>query len=163
MKNLFWIMTFMLSLNSFAIEDCRKSSDFRVLSQYMHYDYVYENGEHRLLKKEKRTTEIFNVWSEVAGELFEVYLESQKESLKADEVKVSYTHKDNKLYSKSFVLEDASLEESHGFVQKISQFTFSEGVRPKEKRPGVQTYLFLKEGRPLCEIKVKHIYAEEDR
>ncbi len=164
MKALFSILI-LLSLNNYAVEDCRSSKDFRVLSHYMSYDYEYDSKEnkHHLKKREKKVTELFSDWSEVAGELFEIYFEATEESQLANKVIITYSHMGKKLYNKEYELVRSELSESKGFINKVQNYTFSNGVLPKDKRPGIQSYRFLKNDQPLCELTVKHIYSKEDR
>lgn len=163
MKAMALILNFLiLTTFTYASEDCRENSHYKVLSQYMYYDYVYVDGKHELVSKEKRTTVMFEGWSEVAGELFEVFFETKYGAPQPDRVIVQYNFGDQKMYTKNFTLEDAELSETEGKVQKLSNYTFNDGVMKKELRPGIQTYSFFKGDKPLCELKVRHIFVEED-
>lgn len=162
MKVLFLLLTFCFLHQSFALEDCHENSHYRVLSQYMHYDYAYVDGKHELISKEKRTTVLFEDWSEPAAELFEVFFETRNGADRPDRVIISYKFDGQVLYTKNLTLEDSELADTQGEVQKISSFTFSDGVMKKKLRPATQTFSFFRGDRPLCEKKVKHIFAKED-
>lgn len=162
MKSLFLLLTFLLFQQSFALEDCHENSHYRVLSQFMYYDYAFVDGKHELINKEKRTTVLFEEWSEPAAELFEVFFETKNGADSPDRVIVSYRFGDKTLYTKKLSLESSELSDTEGDVQKISSYTFSDGVMKKELRPGIQTYSFFKGDKPLCEKKVKHLFVTED-
>lgn len=162
MKKSMLLLLFLFTQNNFAYQDCRMAKGIRVLSQATYHEYNYNGTDHELVTKDKRFVEVYEVWSEVAGELHEVYFETMKNKMAPNQVVIEYYFNDEQKYNRTIPMSRFKGITSKNLVYKIDDFTFKDGVLEKDFRPGVQSFHFFKGKEPICTLKVQHIFAEED-
>ena len=121
-------------------------------------DYQYDKKGINLVSKNLVFGPLESEWSNETREFKEVFYKYEKSNQYADSVQITYLRKtDKKLLSdKTF-----KLVKSKDGLLKIKDFLFTQGIQNPKDRPGIQTYTFKSNGRPVCQQTVKHFYAAE--
>lgn len=135
-----------------------KCQDIKIEVQSTFVDYQYDNKTMKLLSKKLEVGPLEPQWSNETREMKEVFFKYNSESDKADSVKIVYVReKDNKvLVDKTY-----ALEKSKNKILKIKGFLFENGVQEPNNRPGIQSYIFQKDKKPICQSVVMHYHATE--
>lgn len=149
-----FLSTVILSEESSA-PNCEDLS-IKVNSTYV--DYQYDRKTMKLKSKDLAMGALEPIWSNETREMKEVFFKYSKESQKADSVEIIYERiKDKKILEKKTY----QLISSEDGLLKVKNFLFENGVQKPKDRPGIQTYVFKKNKKPVCKQIVKHFYASE--
>ena len=154
----FLFLFIILNVNIFAEEvpTCREHENVKIRANQIEHLFN-DAGTDKIGEKEVRGY-LPRDWSNLTGEIKEVFYIQNDPQFAADRVEISYLKKDAKKLTYKMIKKLVRVE---GSVFKIEGYSFTDGIRNKSLRPAVQTYIFKNGTKNICQIKVNHSHAIE--